>query len=512
MGLSLTLGVGLTAGGWVAGGGSGQPVSQAVELLGTRQGFAIDFINKRMIVNDAAVPANAFDGNPEEKLTKLGADPYLYDPQKGLDLSATRDFALSLPTASFPFNVNAIHVFARFRFNAADSAEQRYLLMVDNSGNDRFAMYTTAGVSLRMVTGDGVAADTEISDLVLAPDSEIKVFFGADQYGRHFADNSGLVTHDQLHALQMGQPTEIGIGMYNTIANRVLDGYLAEIAVICEPMAFEGVITNDPPGTTFAVEGDSHTFNTSFGLSEDQFYPKLVADAMGPKWGWRNRGISGESSAEMVTTSAIASFLDQGPPEIAAIYAGSNDVKTLVIAASPASTTTVLHVEPDAVAQGKLAVEGGVKINGQSRRIVAINGTEITLDVALSAAPATGDELDVDTVENIKRWIAAVQAAGAQRVLVIGAHYLNFAASGDTPTAEQSLRSGIRDNEQAAAAAAGVEYVDTYAHMRDVILSGAVTQGDWAAWHQGPTDTHLTAAGEQALANAIVAYLVANPG
>ncbi|MEO1549777.1 MAG: SGNH/GDSL hydrolase family protein [Pseudomonadota bacterium] len=516
MSLSLTLGLAINAGGWQASGEGSSPTSQAVQVLGSRQGFAIDFVNKRMVVNDATTPANAFDGDPEVKLTREGTAAYDYDPVKGLNLAASRDFGVRLSTGLFPFNPNAIHVFARYELNSGDSAEQRYLLMVDNSGNDRFAMYTTSGVPFRLVTGDGAAADTEITGLTLEPGVEYKTFFGADQHGRHWADSSGVVTHDTLHQLSMSTPAEIGIGMYNHIALRQLDGYLAEIAVICEPMAHEGLITNDPPAVTFAAEGDSHTFNTSTNPGYPQgdldlFYPKLVADGMNANWGWRNRGVSGESSAEMVTSAAMADFLANGVPEIAAIYAGSNDVKDLTIASAPVSTATVLHVNPDAVAQGKLAVEGKVKINGQSRKIAALNGTEITLETPLSGAPAVGDELTVDTVENLKTWIGHMHAAGVPRVIVIGAHYLNFAASGDTPTAEQSLRSRIRVDQQAAATAMGVEYIDTYAHMRDVIVTGAVAQGDWAVWHPAPTDTHLTPAGEQALADAIVAYLQANP-
>ena len=113
----------------------------------------------------------------------------------------------------------------------------------------------------------------------------------------------------------------------------------------------------------------------------------------------------------------------------------------------------------------------------------------------------------VDTFANISGWIQAVKAKGVGRVVVIGSHYLNFNSGGDTVNTEQSLRASVRVAQKAAASAEGAEYVDTYAHMRALILTGDVAQGDWAVWHQGATDTHLTPAGEQVLADAIRAAI-----
>lgn len=97
----------------------------------------------------------------------------------------------------------------------------------------------------------------------------------------------------------------------------------------------------------------------------------------------------------------------------------------------------------------------------------------------------------------------AVVAAGAGTVAVIGSHYLNFPAGGDTTSTEQPMRAACRISQQAAAAAEAVPYIDTYAHMRSLILSGQVAQGDWSVWHQGASDTHLNAAGELVLADAV---------
>ena len=131
---------------------AGSPVRGAKDfdaftVLGARDGFAIDFTKNRMIVNDTSNLANAFDGDPQAKLTIYGADPWVVDAG-GLNLSAARDFAVAMATSAFPYDPTALHIYARFTLNAADSADQRYLFMVDNSGNDRFAMYTTSGVEI----------------------------------------------------------------------------------------------------------------------------------------------------------------------------------------------------------------------------------------------------------------------------------------------------------------------------------------------------------------------------
>ncbi len=503
MGLSLTLGMALTGGDWLGNSGGAAPQGQALALIGGRQGFAIDFVNRQMIVNDAGTPANAFNGDPESKLTRYGTDPYEYDPAKGLNLSASRDFGIAIATDAFPYNPSAIHIFARFELNSGDSTEQRYLLMVDNAGNDRFAVYTTSGLGFRLVTGGGDTADTEVSSLTLAGGVEYRMFLGADAGGRTWIDDGGVQTNDQLLQLAAAAPSHIGIGGYNNQVLRNLDGYLAEIAVICEPLPMEGRLTLDPLDTVYGAEGDSHTFNISFGLNEAEFYPARVADAMGPKYKSRNVGGSGDSSAEMV--AQLPDFLDKGAPDIASIYAGSNDGDAAV-AASPAPSSSVFSVT-DSGDAGRLAAGGWVIINGESREIASVNALEVTLANPLSTAPVAADVVEIDTQKNIETWVAAVQAAGAGRVLVIGSHYLNFASAGDTVTTEQSLRGAVRIKQQAAATAMGVEYVDTYAHMRQKILDGFVAQGDWTVWHQGETNTHLTAAGEQVVAEAIVAVI-----
>jgi len=493
MELSLKIGLG---GGSVAQGSATPPV---FSILAGRNGFAIDFIQNRMIVNDSVTPANNFDGDPQAKLTKYGTDSWLVDPAKGLVLDAARDFAVAMAKSNFPYDATAIHVYARYQLNGADSAAQRYIFMADNSGSDRFAMYTTPGANFRMVTGDGTSADTEISDMSLAANTEYLTFFGADSFGRSWIDEGGIQTDDTLHLLAAtGPETHVGLGGYPDRVLRGLDGHLAEIVVICEHIIRERRLTLTPLGPYFAAEGDSHTFNVSFGMPASDFYPHLIGFSQGMLAG--NFGSSGESSAKML--AEVDDFFLEDIPSIATIYAGSNDTIT-TIEAAPAPTASSLTVATAA----KMAVGGWVIINGESREIATVSGNALTLDTPLSTVPVSGDDVAVDTETNLRHWIQIVKAKGVARVVVVGSHYLNFASSGDTISTEQSLRASVRVKQQAAASVEGVEYVDTYAYMRDLIVAGGVTQGDWSVWHQGATNTHLNAAGEQVLADAIVAAL-----
>ena len=233
-------------------------------------------------------------------------------------------------------------------------------------------------------------------------------------------------------------------------------------------------------------------------MPEVEFYPALVG--LGEGVVARNFGSSGESSAHMLAT--VDDLFVEDVPSIASIYAGSNDEVTGIIA-SPVPTANSFDVA-DA---SKLAVGGWVQVNSESRKVASLTGVSVVLETPLTIIPIAGDELAVDTFANVSGWVQAVKAKGVARVVVVGSHYLNFAAGGDTVTTEQSLRASVRVAQKAAALAEGANYVDTYAHMRALILAGDVAQGDWAVWHQGATNTHLTAAGEVVLSDAIRAAI-----
>ncbi len=470
-------------------------------ILGNRDGFAISFVDKQMKIQSATTPALNFTGNPETKLTKFGTDAFAYDAVKGLNLSAARNFGIALATTLFPYNPAACHVYARFWLNFADTVEQRHLVQVQLTGNDRLAFYTTTGADFRFVTGNGTTTDTDQSTQPLLGGVERQVFFGADVNGKTFVNDGGIVANEAT-VLAAAVPTAFGIGSYNNQAFRVLDGFLAEIVVITQPLVREGRLVLDPVKKVYGAEGDSHTFNVSFGLSEAQFYPALVTAALGSKFVRRNAGASGDSSAEMV--GQLAAYLTGGAPDIASIYAGSND-NPMTVLATPVPTTTVFAVSDP----GLLGVGAWISHNGNVRQISAISGATVTLVSALPVAPVSGASIVIETQKNLEHWVNAVKAAGCSKVLVIGSHYLNFASAGDTPTVQQSLREAMRVKQAAAAVAAGAVFVDTYAAMRDAVVGGAVAQGDDLAWHVAVEDTHLNAAGEAALAAVVTAAIVA---
>ena len=74
----------------------------------------------------------------------------------------------------------------------------------------------------------------------------------------------------------------------------MLDGHLAEIAVICGDVIRDRRLTLVPLAPYYAAEGDSHTSNVSFGMTEAEFYSAMV-DAS-ENIVTRNFGNSGDSS------------------------------------------------------------------------------------------------------------------------------------------------------------------------------------------------------------------------
>lgn len=481
--------------------GSGPAEPEAFSILGERNGFAIDFVAGQMRVNDTVTPSNAFEGDPEQLLTVYGTDPYLYDPSHGLRIDATRDFSIALSTALFPYNPAACSVYAKYRLNSGLSSEQRYLVMADNAGNDRFALYSTSNGPMRFVTGDGSAADISASSQVHVANTTYRAIFGADINGKTFVDESGVVADDP-DVLAASAPSYLGIGGYNDRVLRVLDGTLQEIVVVTEPLIKSARLSIDGFKHVYKAEGDSHTFNGSYGLPLEGFYPALVAGALGADFVGLNHGVSGDSTSEMV--NRIPDLLAGGRPDIVTIYGGSND-NTTTVANLPAPTTTSFGVS----GTFRHAPGGWLVVNGESVEVVAVNGTEVTVSPALSVAPSAGATITFDTVKNLQLWVQAMKSAGCEKILIIGSHYLNFASSGDTPTSQQSLRASMRLNQQAAATAENVPYVDTYAFMRDMVLNGDVVAGDDLAWHVAVGNTHLNAAGEQALADAVFAAMAA---
>ncbi len=477
------------------------PSLPVFDVLGQRNGFAIDFVAREMRINDSVNPSNSYVGDPEARLTNFGSDPYEYDPVKGLKIDASRDFSIGLATSIFPFNPNACSVYAKFRLNAATSAEQRYVFMIDNAGTDRFALYSVPGQPFRFVSGDGATADVVVSDLAPQSDFEHVAVFGVDHLGKSFVDDNG-VQDDTPSTLATSVPNHVGIGGYNDRVLRVLDGYITEIAVITEPVQREARLTVDPFFTVYKAEGDSHTFNnkeSTWGVAPGDFYVHRVTDALGVRFLPANYGWSGDSSSEMVFQ--LPDFFADGRPDIATIYAGAND-GAIPIVSDTVPTPTQFSVQSNLAE--RLAVGGFVIINGETAKVTSRSGNLITLDTTLPTAPLVGDVVAPDTQRNIEIWIDEVSAYGVTKIAVVGYHFMNFSSGGDTPTAEHPSRQAIRAKQRAAALSRGVPYIDTYAHMAAKIYAGQVTLGDDLSWHVDISNTHLNVDGEQAVADAIV--------
>lgn len=250
-----------------------------------------------------------------------------------------------------------------------------------------------------------------------------------------------------------------------------------------------------------AAIGDSHTFNFSY-LSMPLFWPNLVAKALGMRA--LNLGSSGHSTAQAYSRRALANQL--GIPQIAVVYAGTNDINAMqaTVAASPAPTSSVFSLTDD---EEYHAADGFITVAGEAAQVASVSGVQLTLTAALAGgAPAAGAAVLVATQRNLEALVGYWKRLGVPHVFVVGQHYLNFSASGDTTSVQVSWASDLRTIQQAAAVAAGAKYVDVYAYMRGLILAGEVAQGD-ASWHVADLDTHLGATGEAALARAILSKI-----
>lgn len=170
--------------------------------------------------------------------------------------------------------------------------------------------------------------------------------------------------------------------------------------------------------TKISAIGDSITFSYGGGglIATDHFPYKIQTSfiAAAPKLRVRNFGVSGNTTAQMVTRKACIDQFEV--PDVCIIYGGLND--------------------PD-------------------------NG--------INAAA---------TQANLSTLIDYAQDAGCSRVLVVGVHYMNWSSGGDTVSAQASGYSTLRTAQIAAASASGAEYVNAYLAMGARITDGTYTQGD----------------------------------
>lgn len=254
---------------------------------------------------------------------------------------------------------------------------------------------------------------------------------------------------------------------------------------INEPEDLPSISSETGVTVALAAIGDSHTYTAG---SLENYWPYMVATKLSTSGESFNYGVSGESSAEMIPR--MAALIGEAP-NMVGIYAGANDVSTTV-EASPTPTDTVFTVAD----VGKLGVGGWITIGADTRQIASLDGTEVTLETALSVAPSGGATVEVDTQRNIEHMIDLLWNAQIYRVFVVGAHFRNFSSgSGRDTITSQGTAQTMRVKQKAAADSRGVPYVDTYRFFSSLIRVGSQTQGDFAG-HVADGDAHLNATGE----------------
>jgi hypothetical protein len=110
-----------------------------------------------------------------------------------------------------------------------------------------------------------------------------------------------------------------------------------------------------------------------------------------------------------------------------------------------------------------------------------------------------------------------LKAAGCNRVVIIGQHYKNWTAGGDTAVSEETYYGICRVAQQAAVADCLANnppidalYINTYSYQRSLIVAAVrFTQGD-NKFHAVADNQHLAIDGHTTIQEAVMAGIVAN--
>jgi lysophospholipase L1-like esterase len=288
---------------------------------------------------------------------------------------------------------------------------------------------------------------------------------------------------------------------------------------------------NTRPNTKRLVAiGDSLTLNFVYGhlTPPTVYYPTRLAVALQalsvPIMG-ANYGISGQTSTQML--SRVSGLYQFGTPDLAVIWAGHNDRTALAITSitSASTTATVTTTAAHYLATGmQVTIAGATQTEYNGTYTVTVTGaTTFTYTFAGSATtPATGTKTYTipyaQTTANIKAMAEAVLADGCERVVICSTHYLNYGSGGDsTATPASGARLDLWNaqstayTDEAALHSGEVAFCDLYAYFYALLGAGTYVQGDHL-WHQADSDVHLNAAGEQIVADALLATIQAQSG
>ncbi|WP_404713179.1 SGNH/GDSL hydrolase family protein [Sphingomonas sp. MMS24-J13] len=230
--------------------------------------------------------------------------------------------------------------------------------------------------------------------------------------------------------------------------------------------------------------GDSLTdANGAYGLTPADYrtyrLKQLIDAAYRTNILVRNFGVAGQTSAQILAR-AYAQFTFKRVPDLISIYAGANDPLLSTTVSGSATTTSIpLAAQSGFNAGDGMAAGASVIIGGQSRIIQSVSAGTITLTQPLSAAPANGATVTIDTRANIVAIVQLGKSAGCSRFIVHEMHMKNWSAGGDDLTSEDATYGPIRVQQRLARAdllaISGIDlaYVDNLTAMRALINSGA---------------------------------------
>lgn len=210
------------------------------------------------------------------------------------------------------------------------------------------------------------------------------------------------------------------------------------------------------PYKTLAAIGDSLTFNWTLAVRPELFHPERLAvalRALDVPIKARNFGLSGNTTAQMATR--LPALTEHDIPVLAVVWGGVNDPGNGIVGAT--------------------------------------------------------------TQANIEGMIDDLIAAGVSYVVVVNTQFLNYSTGGDTLVSPYTTYATLRPFQAAAVTSRAALYpgqvalCDLYTAMRNLIVAGTYAAGDFG-WHVADANQHLNAAGEQIVADAVLATIQAQSG
>jgi len=471
-------------------------------------GVAYDFTIGRMVVNDGTTPANTYRGAIGGKAVvtgslATGADGSYFDASNYARLSST----------AWPYDSTEITIAGEIMFDDATDATARTVFQIDPGGNDRLNLLALAnGNALTLSMGLGGSALNFQAANSIQADTWFEFIVTAGPLGGMFFINGAKVATTASVLAANAAPTAFnGIGTEAALtggatSTQPAKARMRNLVILPRAISEEVALAGLPFDLSVAAIGDSVTHGIVTGVVDDQAlaYPNLLKVSVSRIGAAINAGDQGATTSEMY--GHRADIAADGTPDLAIIYGGSNDVgRATTVEASPSPTDTVFTVASNIA---YYAAGAKIAVGGEAATILSITGSEITLTAPLAGgAPAAATAVTIDTQGNLELLATYAQSIGCERVMIAGMHYFNWTSSGDTTSLERASNATLRGFQEAAATATGAVYVDLYEFMRQLIVDGTYTQGDWAAWHSSLNNQHLNANGQSILSDAFEATM-----